>query len=175
MTIEVRGARAEEWRELRELRLRALTDPAASVAFVAAYDEEAAQPDDFWIDRAARNAAGEASYQAVAEDRGHLVGCVVGLREHAGEVDWAGVPIAQDGVLLVSVYVDAAVRGSGLLGRLVGDVLGWARGHGLQRARLQVHAENPRAEAAYLKLGFALTGASVEIASGTEREMARTL
>ncbi|GAB4001444.1 GNAT family N-acetyltransferase [Nocardioides ultimimeridianus] len=173
VAIEVRAARAEEWRELRELRLRALQDPAASVAFVRSYDEEAAEPDEFWIERATRNAAGEAAYQAVAVDDGRMVGTVVGLLERAGDTDWAGARIEHDGVLVVGVYVDPATRGAGLLGRLVDDVLAWAAGLGLERARLQVHEHNPRAEAAYRKLGFTLTGNSVEIEAGVEREMAR--
>ncbi|GAB2979651.1 GNAT family N-acetyltransferase [Nocardioides montaniterrae] len=176
MAMVVRGVRAaDEWRELRDLRLQALRDPIASKAFVATYDEEAAQPDRFWIDRAAGNAEGEASYQAIALDGDRLIGCVVGLRERAGDVDWAGVPVAHDGVLLVGVYVAPEGRGTGLLGRLVDDVHGWARSEGLGRSRLQVHAENPRAQAAYAKLGFAFTGETVEIASGVEREMARCL
>jgi RimJ/RimL family protein N-acetyltransferase len=175
MAIEIRRVRAEEWRELRDLRLQALQDPAAPVAFVRSYAEEAAEPDGFWIDRAERNAAGEAAYAVVADDDGRLVGTVVGLRENAGEVDWAGVPVAEDGVLVVGVYLAPEARGDGVLGRLVDAVLDWARGLGLQRARLQVHADNPRAEAAYLKLGFAFTGATVQIERGIEREMVRAL
>jgi RimJ/RimL family protein N-acetyltransferase len=173
MAISVRGVRADEWRELRDLRLRALRDPAAPVAFVRAYDDEAAEPDRFWIDRAAAGAAGATSYQVVAEDDGRLVGTVVGLVEHAGSLDWTGARVERDGVLLVGVYLAPEARGAGVLGSLVDEVLAWAAGLGLTHARLQVHEDNARAEAAYRKLGFELTGATFAVAVGVEREMAR--
>ncbi|HJQ07573.1 MAG TPA: GNAT family N-acetyltransferase [Nocardioides sp.] len=175
MEIEVRTVRAEEWPALRAFRLQALRDDAAPVAFVRTHDEEAAEPDSFWIDRAANVARGETATQVVGVADGAFAGTVIGLLEEPGSVDWAGVPIERRQVLLVGVYVAPEARGSGLLGRLVDAVADWARGLGVDRLRLQVHAENPRAEAAYRKLGFELTGASVAIPVGVEREMVRGL
>jgi hypothetical protein len=48
----IRPARAHEWRESKALRLRALSDDAAPMAFVESHGEAAARPDDFWQGRA---------------------------------------------------------------------------------------------------------------------------
>ncbi len=44
----VRPIRGDEWREIRALRLKALKDEDAPLAFVESYEEGAAQPDEFW-------------------------------------------------------------------------------------------------------------------------------
>jgi hypothetical protein len=48
--VAVERVRAAEWRELRELRLRALAD--APEAFASTLAREAAFPDDVWRQRA---------------------------------------------------------------------------------------------------------------------------
>jgi hypothetical protein len=48
--VEVRRIEAAEWRELRELRLRALAD--APDAFASTLEREAAFPEDVWRERA---------------------------------------------------------------------------------------------------------------------------
>ncbi|NEE12899.1 GNAT family N-acetyltransferase, partial [Streptomyces sp. SID7499] len=60
MDYVMRTARADEWPQVRQLRLDALKDPAAPVAFLESYEEAVAKPDAFWRERAA----------AAAEDGG---------------------------------------------------------------------------------------------------------
>ena len=158
---------------LREFRLRALQDPAAPIAFLTSYDEEAARPDEFWIDRAAGAARGEVVTQVLAFRDAAPVGSVTGLLEEPGGPDWAGRPIEVRQVHVVGVFVAPEARGAGLLGRLVEQVVAWGQDRGAERARLYVHTDNARAEAAYRKLGFELTGVTAEVPSGVEREMVR--
>jgi ribosomal protein S18 acetylase RimI-like enzyme len=78
-------------------------------------------------------------------------------------------------VHLVAVYVSPEHRGRGLLGRLVDEAIAWARGRDAGHARLFVHVNNPRAQAAYRRLGFALTGRGFTSDAGEELEMSRDL
>lgn len=64
----VRPIRADEWREVKELRLSALSDPAAPIAFLDTYERAAAKPDSFWRKRAGDAAEGTRVRQFVAED-----------------------------------------------------------------------------------------------------------
>lgn len=50
---------------MKELRLRALRDPVADLAYLETYEEAAARPDSYWQERAARGAEGAAGAQQV--------------------------------------------------------------------------------------------------------------
>ncbi|MFD6176508.1 MULTISPECIES: GNAT family N-acetyltransferase [unclassified Isoptericola] len=175
-TLTVRRARADEWRETRELRLAALLDPAAPVAFLETHEVAAAKEDVFWEHRAATAATSDAvaAYVAVDED-GCWVGAVTGLVEEPGATDVLGGPVERRQVHLVGVFVRPEFRGAGLLGRLFDGVQEWGRGQGVERARLCVHVDNPRAQAAYRKLGFAPSGVRFTLEQGEELEMVRDL
>jgi GNAT superfamily N-acetyltransferase len=175
MTVTLRRVRADDGMLLRALRLESLSDPLARIAFVSTYEDEAAQPEEFWHDRAATAARGETVNHVIAFDGETPVGQVVALLETPGADDWAGRPIEAVQVHLVGVYVAPSHRGSGLLARLVEDQLAWGRERGVARMRLYVHTDNVRAQAAYGKLGFMPTGVTAEVAAGTELEMVRRL
>ena len=46
---------------MRELRLRAVSDPAASIAFLTTYEQELARDHAFWDERAAGGADGDSA------------------------------------------------------------------------------------------------------------------
>jgi len=172
----VRRARQDEWRETRDLRLAALQDPAAPVAFLETYDVAAARPDAFWQERARGNATSDAVAAFVAVDAdGRWVATTTGLIEEPGATDVLGGPVAQRQVHLVGVFVRPEHRGAGLLGRLFDGVQDWARGAGVARARLCVHVDNPRAQAAYAKLSFTPSGERFVLEQGEEIELVRAL
>ncbi|MFF3753841.1 GNAT family N-acetyltransferase [Streptomyces sp. NPDC002018] len=160
----IRAVQAEEWAKVKEIRLDALQDPAAPVAFLETYEQGLAHPDLFWQQRAAGVSPrfGTSSGQFIAEaPDGSWSGSVVVLIEAAGSSDFFGSTIAQAQGHLVGVYVRPEHRGSGLLGALVAEALDWAwtrEEPRLSRVRLYVHEANPRAQAAYRKLGFVPTG-----------------
>jgi ribosomal protein S18 acetylase RimI-like enzyme len=168
----VRRVRADEWREARDLRLEALADPAAPVAFLETRETASARPDAFWQDRTRTAARGDGVVQVVAvADDGTWVGTVTGLLEEAGSGDVAGGDVERRQVHLVAVYLDPAHRGRGLLGRLVDEAVAWGRERGAEQVRLFVHRDNPRARAAYRRLGFARTGRGFTSETGRELEM----
>lgn len=174
---DVRRVRSEEWPLARALRLEALADPAAPVAFLETREAAASRPDAFWRTRVRTAARGVDAVQVVGVARadGRWVGTVTGLLEEPGVGDLAGGVVEQRQVHLVAVYVDADHRGRGLLGRLVDETLAWARERGAQAARLFVHVDNPRARAAYGRLGFTASGRGFTSTAGRERELTRAL
>lgn len=161
----VRPVRAGEWAEVKALRLAALRDPVADIAFLDTYEAAAARPDGYWQERTA-NAAGGAGgvRQFVARTAdGVLVGTVAVVVEEAGTTDWAGMPVERRQGHLVGVYVAPEHRGSGLSGALFEAALEWAWREGLDRVRLIVHPENARALGFYRKAGFTESGVTVSL------------
>ncbi|MER6678840.1 GNAT family N-acetyltransferase [Streptomyces sp. NPDC000983] len=159
----VRSVRPEEWPAVKELRLAALQDPAAPIAFLDTYDSAAAKPDEFWQERTRRAAEGAtAAQQVVAEGPdGAWVGTLTVLVEEAGTTDWAGFPVERRQGHLVGVFMRPEHRGCGLTELLFDEALEWSWRQGLERVRLIVHEDNGRAQAFYRRLGFEPSGVTV--------------
>ncbi|MEU1872664.1 GNAT family N-acetyltransferase [Streptomyces sp. NPDC019793] len=164
----IRSIRADEWPAVKELRLRALRDPLADLAYLETYDDAAARPDSFWQERAAMGAEGAyAAQQLVAVGPGGLwLGTLTVIVEEAGTTDWAGFPVERRQGHVVGVFVRPEWRGSGLTKALFDAGLEWAWANGLERVRLIVHPENGRAQGAYRKAGFAPSGRTVPLTGG---------
>ncbi|MYR44965.1 GNAT family N-acetyltransferase [Streptomyces sp. SID5910] len=166
----IRSIRADEWPAVKELRLRALRDPLAHLAFLETHDDALTRPDAFWQERAAGAAEGASgAQQIVAEGPGGLwLGTLTVLMEEAGTTDWAGLPVDRRQGHVVGVYVRPEWRGSGLTKALFDAGLEWAWAAGAERVRLIVHEDNGRARASYLKAGFAPSGRTVPLAGRPE-------
>jgi len=173
MGLEIRRVRAEDWPRARAMRLEALQDDAAAIAFVETHDEALAQPDAFWQERTSGASAGDRVAQFVAVDGDEWVASAVGVREEAGGQDWSGRPVEHDQVHVVGVWVRPDRRGAGLLGRLVDEIAAWAAEQGIERLRLLVHEDNARARSAYARLGFVPSGVVVVLDAGNELELRR--
>ncbi|MEU7278773.1 GNAT family N-acetyltransferase [Streptomyces sp. NPDC045431] len=166
MRYLIRSLRADEWREAREIRLAALQDPVAHLAFLDTYENASAQPDAFWRERTAGAAEGSDSVrQFVAETPdGGWAGTVTVLVERAGGDVRFGEPAKTDQTHVVGVYVRPEARGSGLAEALMRAGVEWSwslDGPPVERVRLYVHERNTRAAALYRKVGFVPTGESV--------------
>ncbi|MFF8832205.1 GNAT family N-acetyltransferase [Streptomyces sp. NPDC015131] len=180
----IRPVRAEEWREAREIRLAALQDPVAPVAFLDTYEAAVARPDEHWRERTAAAAVdgGSAVRQFVAEaPDGTWDGTVTVLVERAGEPTRFGSVPEADQTHVVGVYVRPRGRGAGLADALLRAAVEWSwsldgragegGGADVRRVRLYVHERNGRAEAFYRKAGFVPTGESLPVegdASGAD-------
>lgn len=142
MRYTVREARSEDWRSLRELRLAALRDPVASVAFFEPYQVAAELGRSDW-ERRATSSAKRATYVGVAEDGGWAGMLAVFEKERVARV--------------VGVYLLPEHRGTGLGAQLLRSAIAWA---GEREVRLHVHENNERAARFYAGLGFRPTGES---------------
>ncbi|MWA15642.1 GNAT family N-acetyltransferase [Streptomyces sp. BA2] len=174
--VAVRPIRADEWPEVKELRLLSLQDPVAPIAFLETYEKAAAEPDTFWQERAKRAADGTQVRQFVAEGRdGIWSGSVTVLIEDTGSDDVFGGPLQQRQAHLAGVYVRPEYRGSGVIDALFETAVGWAWSvPDVARVRLFVHQDNARAESFYRQYGFVCSGETVPMKgdpSKVEREM----
>ncbi|MEU1558869.1 GNAT family N-acetyltransferase [Streptomyces scabiei] len=173
MNLLVRAVLADEWRDLRELRLAALRDPVAHLAFLETYEETAARPDSFWKERTegvAEGAPGRRQFVAEGGD-GRWVGTVTVLVEEAGTRDFFGGTVERRQAHLVGVFLRDGYRGRGVGEQLFATAVEWARGVGVERVRLFVHEGNGRAAAFYRRNGFVGSGVTVERDTGLELEL----
>ena len=157
--VEVRVAGPEDWARWRALRLEALED--TPIGFLETLEAAAVKDEGYW-----RARMSDVPFSVLVE------------------VD--GVPVAMasaflhdDRVFLGAVYITPRWRGRRhpVLARLVEAVAGWA-GSSTGRLLLEVHETNLRARAAYARLGFVETGATVPYPlepGGLEVEMVLTL
>lgn len=175
MTVSVRRIRADEWERVRDLRLDAVSDPAAPIAFLHSYEEEAAHEDAFWQDRAFGASNGDTVAQFIAEADGVWIGTLTVLRWTAGATDHHGRVVTVPRGDVVGVFVRPDQRGRGVIDALFEAAARWARGIGDDRLVLDVHADNVRAQAAYRRVGFSDTGLRFTGSIGAEIEMARAL
>jgi RimJ/RimL family protein N-acetyltransferase len=176
MRFTIRGVRAEDWPLVKELRLVALQDPVAAIAFLETHEQAAAQPDEFWQGRTGTAAEGTTVRQFIAEDgAGRWLGTVTVLVEVPGVPDYFGYTpdIAQTQV--VGVFVRPEARGTGVTPALFDAAVAWSwelAEPPVQRVRLYVHEDNARAQAFYEKAGFKRTGNTVDAEAGREFEYA---
>ena len=161
MDFEIRAVRADEWEQLRELRLAALQD--APAAFGETYAEAQALPDDNWQARATKGARPESRIFIAQGRDGRWIGTA---RLGLAEVSTAEPLPAQVDVLpvveIMGVFVRPEHRGggdAGIAARLMRESCEWARVElGTAWAILDVRADNARAIAFYRRLGFADSG-----------------
>lgn len=173
--VAVRRIREDEWRRVRRLRIEAVSDPDAGIAFLSTPDQERAHDDAFWQQRTADNATGDAAAQFVAVAGDEWIGTATVLVYPLGATDYMGRTVWTSRADVVGVYVRADHRGSGVIDALLDAAADWAAGLGLRQINLDVHVDNARAQAAYRRNGFVPTGETVASAHGTEAVMTRTL
>ncbi|MEV5595937.1 GNAT family N-acetyltransferase [Streptomyces sp. NPDC052496] len=155
----VRPVKADEWQRLRELRLAALADPVARIAFNESFEKVAAYPDDVWQRRAARSDEDRDPLTFIGEaPDGSWGGMVVVRVELEGAEEWDD---EEPWAHIVGVYVRPEQRGTGLARELFAAAVEWAWSRPepvVRRIRLWVHEENERALMLYRSLGFVETG-----------------
>lgn len=141
----------EDWREFREVRLSSLAESPG--AFGARYVDWADADEQRWRSRLA-----DVPFTVVA--RGH------------GDGEPVGVVCGAQGesvVELISMWVAPTRRGTGLVDRLVDQVVTWAESHG-QETCLMVREDNVAAIRAYARTGFVDLGVPEDWPAGAPRE-----
>jgi predicted GNAT family acetyltransferase len=119
------------------------------IAYVETVATAEAHSTAHWERRVTRASAGCERSQFVVELGGEWVATAGGYADEDGT-----------SVMVVGVFIAPEHRGRGLLELLVESVAQWAMECGRERLALEVAKENPRAIAAYTRLGFTMTGAA---------------
>lgn len=134
----VRRLEADDWRDLREIRLRALADAPDAFGSTLAREKDRDEADwRGWLEAQDR-------VVVVAERGGRIVGIASG----------GPAPSEERIAGLYAMWVEPASRGSGVAARLVTAVEEWAQDAGYPRIGLGVTTTNERAVAFYRKLGY---------------------
>ncbi|MFH9723286.1 GNAT family N-acetyltransferase [Streptomyces sp. NPDC017254] len=175
MDFSIRVIRADEWERTREIRLAALRDPVAHLAFLETYETAVRQPDSFWQDRAegASDSGGGKVRQFVAEaPDGSWAGTISLLVERTSDEVRFGDPAKVDQTHIVGVYVRPEARGTGVIDALfrAGVEWSWSLAERVERVRLYAHEDNARAAAFYRRFGFVATGDRVAV-PGNDKAM----
>jgi GNAT superfamily N-acetyltransferase len=144
---EIRPLEPAQWQAVREARLHALAESPG--AFAATLAQEQAYDEQRWRQRLA-----DTAYFGAWAD-GRLAGLVATFPEEPSRPA-PGAPAAC--WHLVAMWVSADCRGQGIADRLVEAVCDLARARGGEQVALWVADANPRARAAYRRLGFRLSG-----------------
>ncbi|MFB7454563.1 GNAT family N-acetyltransferase [Streptomyces sp. NPDC056194] len=184
MDYSIRTIRADEWEKTREIRLAALQDPIAHLAFLDTYEDAVERPDAFWKERAeGASESGEGKVrQFVAETPdGSWVGTISLLVERPSDEVRFGEAAKTEQTHIVAVYVRPEARGTGVVDALFRAGVEWSWSLSepvIERVRLYVHEENGRAAAFYRRFGFVATGERVAVpgddtAQELEYEMVR--
>ncbi|MFF5976634.1 GNAT family N-acetyltransferase [Streptomyces sp. NPDC012769] len=175
MDYSIRMIRADEWEKVRELRLAALQDPVAAIAFLETYEDAAGRPDGFWQERAAGSAEtgpGRVRQFVAETPDGRWIGTVTVLVERPSDDVRFGEPAKVDQTHLVGVFVRPEARGGGVIDALFRAAVEWSwtlPEPEIRRVRLYVHEDNARAAAFYRRFGFVPTGDKVAM-PGSETE-----
>ena len=174
MNVLVRRVRADDWQRVRALRLEALRDPMAPIAFLETVEDVAARPDEYWRARVAARSESDDSAQFLAERDGEMVGSVAVFLREAGIPDYFERVPEIDLPTVVGVYVTPSVRGLGVIDVLLGAAAEWARARGDRELTLDVHESNLPAIRAYERAGFEVRS-DFEGESGRELGMVKAL
>ena len=155
--IEVRTARPDEWRHVRDLRLRALAD--CPDAFGSTFERERVYAKREWL-RWISGWERAVNRLLVAIDERTWIGMAVGSRADDDER-----------AHLYAMWVDPGSRRTGVGRRLVEAVLGWAEAEGATEIELGATAINRDAVAFYERLGFADSGERHALRDGSPLEV----
>jgi len=136
--MKVERLRADQWADLRGLRLAALAD--APEAFWATLADEAGYHESRW-----RTFVTGVAWFVVRRDA-EIVGAAGGVRGEGAEPE------------LIGMWVAPGVRGRGYGAALVDAVCDWARGNGATSIGLWIVQGNGPARTLYQRCGFQPTG-----------------
>lgn len=150
--VRIRPALLSDSSSFRALRLEALKNHPE--AFAAAYESEAAEPDEYWVRRLPREEADSTGALYFAESAEALVGMAGIWRRDGRKVHHSGI--------VWGVYVRPEWRGLRIGEKLVTACVGWARRHRLRMVRLATMAANQSAVRCYERCGFAPYGLEPE-------------
>jgi GNAT superfamily N-acetyltransferase len=153
--VDVRRATLEDWRECRDLRLRALAD--APDAFASTLERELAFTDRVWRERLVTG------HQLLASEGGSIVGTATGIPDTH----------ERGGREVVGMWVAPESRGRGVGKALIEGLVTWARNASAPSIALWIADGNDAARLLYESCGFTATGERDIIRAGLGQQRMR--
>ncbi len=147
-TLLVRRVNCDEWRLLKDVRLRALADSPES--FGSSYEREVAIDDAIWMSRAASGEGTVSTVTWIAARNVEDPFCAM--------VTVMETQATRESMELVGMWVDPGERGIGLADQLVRTAVVHTRTTDHNDLRLWVAEPNIRAQRLYLRHGFLFSG-----------------
>jgi GNAT superfamily N-acetyltransferase len=138
--MEIRRATVDEWKAVRDIRLRALGE--APNAFCSTHQREAQFDDHTWQQRLST------ATTFLAWEHDATVGTVTGKDD----------PHEPGSRELAAMWVDPVARHAGVASALIASIFEWARGEQSRAIALWVAEDNHSARRLYEKCGFLFTG-----------------
>ncbi|MEL4319462.1 GNAT family N-acetyltransferase [Leifsonia sp. YIM 134122] len=156
LAFSIRPTVADDWEQVRALRLEMLAD--TPIAYAETRGHALEEPESEWRMRGARGLTDHGTSLVAIDESGRWIGAMAGYLPDAAD----GADGHEAGPLLVGVYVAPDVRGrdAGVTDALLAGIEAWARTHG-DTLTLHVHEDNARAIAAYERRGFERTDAEI--------------
>jgi RimJ/RimL family protein N-acetyltransferase len=159
--IRIRRIEPEDGDHLRRIRLAALRDTPS--AFASLHAEEVNRSHAKWSELANARATGVDQVTFLAFGSDEVVGIVGGFRPPESDLT----------IELVSLWTAPWARRTGIAGGLVRALVAWAKTGGAQSVKLWVTEDNDPAIRLYQSSGFALTGESSPLRSGSDEQVQR--
>lgn len=142
--VEITTLQPDDWRQYRDLRLRALKDEPQ--AYASTYEENAKRPNEFWIERLQDALKEESQWLLFAKQNKDLVG-MVGAFARDDQKDTAHI---------IAVYVVEEARGQGISRKLMDSFIEKIQNNkSIKRLITAVNVEQEAAHNLYRSLGFA--------------------
>jgi ribosomal protein S18 acetylase RimI-like enzyme len=151
--VEITPLTAGQWRDLKRLRITALTESPDSFSPTA--EEARSHDDDYWRRAAKRAESTEGFALFIVRRGGEGLGLGSAQRDDQG--------IGHIGAM----WVDPMLRGQGVGARLFDTIVSYLRATGCATIELSVTETNTPAIALYRSRGFALTGESQPLRAGS--------
>ena len=153
--VEVRLFQPHEWKQYRELRLRALEE--SPDAFGGTLAQARLQPDSVWVDRLS-NICTDFDLPLLVQVDGEACGLAWGKIQ----------PAAPETAHLYQMWVAPQQRGFGAGMRLLERVISWAREREARELLLSVTCGDSPARRMYERTGFAAAGELEPLRPGSD-------
>jgi GNAT superfamily N-acetyltransferase len=155
MMIVIRAFASHEWETYKELRLRSLAE--SPDAFGRTLAEEQIRPDPEWEARLRAGVHSDTDHPLVAEANDQPIGLAW------GRID----PSTPDVANLYQMWVDPGHRSRGIGGKLVEEIIAWAKAKEVRSLELGVTYRDSPAMRLYARYGFMPVGKPKEFRPGS--------
>ena len=157
MCIMIERIKHGQWKRLRDLRLRALSE--SPKAFMSTLESASQRSPESWAKQADASVSGSERITLLASQDGAMIGIAALYHMNNKPEDWGE---------LLQVWVDPDFRRMSVAAQMIQKIHSWAYNNQYRVIIATVHIENPGAIRFYKKLGYETD--SIETAQSPPRD-----